>query len=208
MQEILQYTYIKSQKPQCTILITFTFNPLISAFIHAVCLWPNQIFICSLRTQNTSLCVARISETLAAHGKECNMDMSSIQAMQQSAAASETCLCRKHSWDQCVSKFMGKNMKTSDLGRLNKAVCTVRHPEVRLLRELLCALCVFITRSCSGQFTSPSGGSGLLHTNGALQFRRIKCNSIIRWIAKELVCTTTIYILTGMWNFSRETRAR
>lgn len=34
---------------------------------------------------------------------------------------------------------MSKNMKTSDLGRLNKAVCTVRHPEVWRLRELFCA---------------------------------------------------------------------
>lgn len=45
MQEILQNTYIKNQQPQWTILITFTFNPLISALIHPVCLYPNQIFI-------------------------------------------------------------------------------------------------------------------------------------------------------------------
>lgn len=89
---------------------------------------------------------------------------------------------------------MSKNMKTSDLGRLNKAVCPVRHPEVRLLRELLCALCGFITRSCSGQFTSPSGGSGLLHDNGALQFRRIKCNSIIRRITKASVQDDNMYL--------------
>lgn len=104
--------------------------------------------------------------------KECKMNMPSIQTPQQSAPVSETCLSRRHSWDQRKSSC-GKDVKQKLWILLNKGICTIRNPDVRLLRQLLCALCGFTTRSCIRQVITPSGRTDLLRTAVTIQCRQV-----------------------------------
>lgn len=64
---------------------------------------------------------------------------------------------------------------------LNKAACTIWHPEIRPLRQLFRAVRGFTTWSCSSQFATPSGRTDLLHTAVNVQARQVKYH-IIKWI--------------------------
>lgn len=113
LQKCMKNCNISRTNKLCTVIFKFTFNPIITTLIHPLCLSPNKIFFCSLRKKTTALCMAHEAEILAAHEKECKMGMSSIQVIQQSAAASQKCFSRRHSWDQHVSKSMRQRYENS-----------------------------------------------------------------------------------------------
>lgn len=140
--------------------IWITSNPLINAFIRSV----YQISISSSKTQNLALCVARIPET---RGEECKMNMWSIQTTGQSAAASES-MPQQEAQLRPTPSVMRQRCKNRSRVQW---VCTVWHPKVKLLRQLLCALCGFAT---------PSGATDLLHAAVAIQSKNTIIPSSIK----------------------------